>query len=227
MAVAQIPANQVNSIAANAQTSWPGVWGAASGNIQPPPSTQDAWVSQQPGRSGIIYNLARIFAIFDTSAYAGTITAVDLVFYSLGSPNTSMDVIAVESVAYGNTPTGPLTPTDYSAINWAQTYTAQTAIPTAGTYVLTGNANLVALANTGTANIAIINGSYDQQNIDPAGQPWTEIYLDIDEQNLATTFLDVTYTPAGYGNDVNGVASANISSINAVATANISQVNGI
>ena len=228
MAVVQIPANQVNSIAANANTTWPAVWGAFSGNIQPPPSTQDAWVAQQAGRSGIIYNLARIFAIFDTSAYAGTITAVDLYFYSLGSPNLFMDVIAVESVAYGGSPTGPLTPTDYSAMNPAQTYTAQTSIPTAGTgMVLAGNANLVALANTGTANIAIINGSYDQQNIDPGGSPWTEIYLDIDEQNLATTYLDVTYTPSGYGNDVNGVASANIASVNGVATANIASINSV
>ena len=69
--------------------------------------------------------------------------------------------------------------------------------------------------------------SYDQQNIDPGGSPWTEIYLDIDEQNLPTTFLEVTYTPSGYGNGVNGVASADIGGINDVATADIYQVNGV
>ena len=50
----------------------------------------------------------------------------------------------------------------------------------------------------------------------------TEVYLSY----LA---LEVTYTEAaaGYGNDVIGVASANISKVNGIATADISRVNGI
>jgi hypothetical protein len=44
---------------------------------------------------------------------------------------------------------------------------------------------------------------------------------------LYELFVTVDYTPAGYGNTVNGVASANISKINGVATANISKVNGV
>jgi hypothetical protein len=45
-------------------------------------------------------------------------------------------------------------------------------------------------------------------------------------------FLDwlkvrITYTaPSGYGNTVNGVATANIGKVNGVATANIDKVNG-
>ena len=44
---------------------------------------------------------------------------------------------------------------------------------------------------------------------------------------LIELFVTVDYTPGGYGNTVNGVASANISKINGVATASISKVNGI
>jgi len=44
---------------------------------------------------------------------------------------------------------------------------------------------------------------------------------------VATTWIIVTYTVAGYGNEVIGVASANIGSINGIATANISKVNGV
>jgi hypothetical protein len=42
-------------------------------------------------------------------------------------------------------------------------------------------------------------------------------------------YIEIDYTPAssGYGNDVNGVASANISNVSGVATANISNVMGI
>ena len=40
-------------------------------------------------------------------------------------------------------------------------------------------------------------------------------------------YVTVTYVPAGYGNDVNGVASGDISKINGIATADISKVNGV
>ena len=44
---------------------------------------------------------------------------------------------------------------------------------------------------------------------------------------LYELFVTVDYTPAGYGNTVNGVTSANIGKVNGVATASISKVNGI
>ena len=53
----------------------------------------------------------------------------------------------------------------------------------------------------------------------------------IDPNNQGMTLYDlwvtVDYTPAGYGNAVNGVAAANISKVNGIATADISKVNGI
>ena len=45
---------------------------------------------------------------------------------------------------------------------------------------------------------------------------------------VATTWIIVTYTTvAGYGNDVIGVASSDISKVNGIATADISKVNGV
>ena len=53
----------------------------------------------------------------------------------------------------------------------------------------------------------------------------------IDPNNQGMTLYDlwvtVDYTPAGYGNAVNGVAAPSIGKVNGVATANISKVNGI
>ena len=43
---------------------------------------------------------------------------------------------------------------------------------------------------------------------------------------VATTWIIVTYS-AGYGNDVIGIDSGDISTINGIATANISKVNGV
>ena len=44
---------------------------------------------------------------------------------------------------------------------------------------------------------------------------------------LYELYVTVDYTPAGYGNTVNGGTSANIGKVNGVATASISKVNGI
>ena len=44
---------------------------------------------------------------------------------------------------------------------------------------------------------------------------------------LYELYVTVDYTPGGYGNTVNGVASANIGKVNGVATASISKVNGV
>ena len=47
------------------------------------------------------------------------------------------------------------------------------------------------------------------------------------EVQVYKLLLRVTYSEAGYGNDVMGVVSTNISKINGIATANISKVNGV
>ena len=47
------------------------------------------------------------------------------------------------------------------------------------------------------------------------------------EVRVSYLYVTVTYVPAGYGNDVIGVASGDISKINGIATANISKVNGV
>jgi hypothetical protein len=40
-------------------------------------------------------------------------------------------------------------------------------------------------------------------------------------------YIEVVYVVAGYGNDVNGVASADIGEVNGIATANIAEINGL
>ena len=47
------------------------------------------------------------------------------------------------------------------------------------------------------------------------------------QATVVKAWVEVTYTAAGYGHAVSGVAAANISKVNGVATASISKVNGI
>jgi len=49
----------------------------------------------------------------------------------------------------------------------------------------------------------------------------------VSQATVVKAWVEVTYTAAGYGNNVNGVAAANISKVNGIATASISKVNGI
>ena len=50
----------------------------------------------------------------------------------------------------------------------------------------------------------------------------------VSQATVVKAWVEVTYTAAsGYGNNVNGIAAANISKVNGIATASISKVNGI
>ena len=49
----------------------------------------------------------------------------------------------------------------------------------------------------------------------------------VSQATVVKAWVEVTYTAAGYGNNVNGVSAANISKVNGIATASISKVNGI
>ena len=44
---------------------------------------------------------------------------------------------------------------------------------------------------------------------------------------ISYIYAVVTYVPAGYSNNINGVAGSNIGKVNGVATANIGKVNGV
>tara|TARA_R100000008_G_scaffold82720_1_gene67281 strand:+ start:1691 stop:2272 length:582 start_codon:yes stop_codon:yes gene_type:complete len=45
--------------------------------------------------------------------------------------------------------------------------------------------------------------------------------------NVVKAWVEVTYTPAGYGHAVNGIAAASISRVNGITTTSISKVNGV
>ena len=50
----------------------------------------------------------------------------------------------------------------------------------------------------------------------------------VSKATVVKAYIEVTFTAAsGYGNDVMGVASANIATVNGIATANISEVIGV
>jgi len=225
MPTATISTSQIESIRSNYFSTWLGARNAASGIINTQPYSEDVQIYYVAAGRGVTYQVSRIFAIWDTSAYAGSITACDIELDSLGQGGNVLEVIPIESGAYGNSPSGPLSPSDFSFINYAQTYSGAVSWPGPGIIPFTGNANLIALANTGTVNICFVDANYDLNNIDPytgfSSDDWGDV-----SSNLARNILRITYT-AGYSHTINGVPGANIGSMNGVPSGNLGTVNGV
>ena len=89
--------------------------------------------------------------------------------------------------------------------------------------------NAAALADIKDNNeFKVVIMSYDYDYVDTA--PTSLYELGMYFGNYGTSRapkIDYTEAVTGYGNNVSGVASADISVINGIATANISKVNGI
>lgn len=174
----------------------------------------------------------RTFLFFDVSSITASNTITAATLQVLGYTNSSGGVIPVEGTAWGvNGSSSTLTTSDYSNLTFNTTYASQITSDSWNTSAyndFTLNATAISAMNSnGYLNCVLINNTYDQGN--------TTLSLGTEEYN-GVEFLDgtsnirvsLTYSStAGYGNIVNGVASANIGEVIGVASANISKVIGV
>jgi len=173
------------------------------------------------GRGGVTKRFRRVFLHFDTSSITGTLSAahIDITGTASSDPN---DTIMVKSTAFGGDGGTALATTDFfSSIDYSTAYSTELTSWSTGNneYSLTAAA-LADIKNNNDFTLAIIDHDSDYTNSDQTNISDISINLGV------TITLDYTLV-AGYGNTVNGVASANIGKINGVATASISKVNGI
>ena len=176
------------------------------------------------GRGGA-HRFKRVFLYFDTSGITSTLSAahIDMPGYTVsGDPN---DTIMIKSTAFGGDGGTALATSDFFlSLDYSTAYSTElTSFSTSGNneYTLTAAA-LADIKNNDHFTLAIIEHDSDYANSDQ-GVGAYDVYI-----NFNTTItLDYTLAPTGYGNNVNGVASASIGKINGVATANISKVNGV
>ena len=171
-------------------------------------------------RGGVTKRFKRVFLHFDTSSITGTLSAahIDITGTVSSDPN---DTIMVKSTAFGGDGGTALATTDFfSSIDYSTAYSTELTSWSSGNneYSLTAAA-LADIKNNNDFTLAIIDHDSDYTNSDQTNISDISI-------NLGVT-ITLDYTLVGYGNTVNGVASANIGKINGVATASISKVNGI
>lgn len=163
-------------------------------------------------RSGNNFRLGRTFCYFDTSAYAGTITALSLDFGSSGTSGIN-DYIVCESYAFNNGNSGTLSPGEFDRNSGWDVNTALSGQQSfvGGLNTVTLNGSAVALANGGLLNLVLIDYTYDYPDSAPGvGTHYGTI-------NVGTSFqLDITYTTASGFDSINGTTYTGLSQVNSV-----------
>tara|TARA_B110000977_G_C11059965_1_gene485577 strand:+ start:870 stop:1580 length:711 start_codon:yes stop_codon:yes gene_type:complete len=210
--------------------SWnPGVRSQTTGTnvVTSGTTNKDIWVKVLLGSRGTSYWLSRAYVWYDTSAYAGSITSLEINVNSISNSSVPIDVICVPSTAFSNNTTSTLSLSDYGSMNFAVAYSSTTSWQnTTGTWQIPLNAAAVTAANTGKIGISIINENWDYQDVDPNAGFSFDWWDTIDYSQPSKFSLATTYS-SGYGNTVNNVAPTSIGQINLVNSADISQINGI
>ena len=172
--------------------------------------------------------IVRTYLFFDLSSVSGTIT--DLTLRVLGGGGNEIGVIVIKSTAWGGSGgTSTLATTDFGNADFTTSYLSGVNPTTWNTtgYNVYDIGNAVSDANTnGYINCALVETTYDYGNTDPTLGSYVDAGVEfLDPSNPIK--VDVTYTPAGYGNNVIGVGADSIDNVIGVATADIGNIIGV
>jgi hypothetical protein len=179
------------------------------------------------GRGYFTASCTRTYFRFDTSSVPGIVTSAQLSVYYGYFSFFPVDIIPIQSFAFGISGTSNLTNNDFSNINYGTNYSLQNPWSTSpGNNVFSLNADAINdINNNQFLNLALIDYVYDYQDLPmPLGTQNAAGVTFADTNNPVE--LQITYS-AGYLNDVNGVASGSIGTVEGIATADISAVNGV
>ena len=172
----------------------------------------------------------RTFLFFDLSSVGGTITAATLKVLA-GTPGNTDDVQAVPSTAWGGDGTTTTLATgDYDGVEFNGTSGSNYGSIlswTASSYNdITLTADAISDMNSdGYLNCALLDQDNDYKGIAPT--LGTEISYPIEFLDATNPIkLEITYTPAGWNDNVNGVANASIANVMGVTESSIAGING-
>ena len=166
----------------------------------------------------------RVFLHFDTSGITGTLSAAHIDIDGASSSPDPNDSIMVKSTAFGGDGGTALATTDFfSSIDYNTPYSSELTTWSTSNNEYTLNSDALAdITNNDNFTLAIVENDSDFANSDQGDGAY-----DISVNLSVTITLDYTVAATGYGNDVNGVASANIAKVIGVATADIEKIIGV
>tara|TARA_R110002020_G_scaffold62250_1_gene166852 strand:- start:101 stop:829 length:729 start_codon:yes stop_codon:yes gene_type:complete len=229
------------------QSSTVGSWAGArddtagSANVSQVYSSYFTEVSKFASRGGgSSYRVSRSFIWFDTSGISGTVSAATIKIRGYNANDGS--VIAVKSDAFGGDGGSALANADFNNIVGYSTGSSLAGNATDYSNTITSTSWSIGGYNDLTGTTDLKNDMKNNSVVIICFMDYTNDYLNSalgsnTTLNYGGYYTDysgtsrdpyIEYTVAtGYGNAVNGIASANIGKINGVATANIDKVNGI
>lgn len=174
------------------------------------------------GRGGGTMRYIRTFLYFNTSGITSTVSSATLVIRGGGSLDDA-HTIGVKSTAFGGDGGTDLADDDFDNLDYSTTYTNELETwndSGDNTFTLTSDA-LNDIKNNNAFIIALIEADSDYTDTDTSDDSFT---AGINFSLAGYTSINYTLAPTGYGNNIIGVPSANISTVNAVATANIEKI---
>ena len=201
---------------------------ANAASVDTTPSGNSANIVQyfkSSGRGGGTIRFKRVFVYFDTSGISSDVASatIRVTGYS-GAGSATADTLFVISTAFGGDGSSNLTTAEFNDIDYTKSRTAvfnAASYDADGTNDYTVNADgLTQIRDSNALILALIEEDADLNNTEGSdaarGIPI----------NMSVNFT-LTYTLAGYSNNVIGVASADIAKVNGVATGDIEKIIGI
>tara|TARA_R110002020_G_scaffold281591_5_gene497340 strand:- start:118 stop:855 length:738 start_codon:yes stop_codon:yes gene_type:complete len=217
--------------------------GANGENTTSTAFTVNSYVVGPARGGGLAYRVDRIFMYFDTSGITSAPTSATLsinrttaapvgkfriikstAFGGDGGTNLAAgDFDALVGFSAGNTMDGNVT--EYAGSVDASAWGTSNAYN--DTDITLNSTALSDMASNDFFILAVINQDFDYKNIDGG----VGFHGKLPHYQVASSGTGkdpkIDYVTAGYGNDVIGLASANIGEINAVATGDIAELNGL
>lgn len=186
-----------------------------------------SFISSRGAYQGAAYRVPLFFDVSSITA-TNTISAATLKVWGYGGAMAT-DTIVVKGTAWGgNGSTSTLSTSDFSNLDFSTAYSSKDLAWGGAVYNdFTLNATAISDMNTnGYLNCFVIEGDYDYDGDTPAVGTILSAGIEfLDPTNKIK--VELTYSPSGYGNNVNGVASANIKKVIEVGTAQIDNVIGV
>ena len=236
--MATITAGKYGWVSASSDLGWMTARNATTGNNTQNQSTstntESVMVNYVSGGKGSQWDVKRQFLAFDTTVYQTGYTISNLKLYYLpttstaGSGGAGLKVALVKSTAQGNA-NANLTTSDINNFDDTVDYADNDGtdvwrdLSTLESWDLNSTA-VSAITSTGYLKICVMEYLHDYPDSAPLVNPTSYN----GSANYGTVpYLSFTATPTGYGNDIIGVSSSDISEVIAISSADISQVIGV
>lgn len=217
--------NKGGSIIGTVDTTQAAARDEASGTSTAQGTAQNSAVQyfKSTGRGSGTFRYIRSFLQFDSSSITSAVGAAVLNIESEGTSDTA-DVIVCASDAFGGA-SDDLINDDFNNVDFSTAYSSEVSTWNdngANNAITLNAAARTAIQNNNSFICAIVDHDSDFQDTDSlSGNGNTTVGIDF------SGTITLVVTLAGYGNDVNLVASANIGEVNNVATANIDKIIGV